>query len=129
MHFKGRFLQMQQRGWGGLAACRRSEIDPPIFTIGVEYVTPSGQRELACPKSYSIALDARGLLTEATKAFREKQVRRAGETMCLHRIARPESRSYFAVLVTRAGAIRTFYPDASPSCDTRGPPESCFCAG
>jgi hypothetical protein len=129
MHFKGRFLQMQQRGWGGLASCRSTEIDPPIFTIGVEYVTPSGQRELACPKSYSIALDARGLLTEATKAFREKQVHRAGETMCLHRVMRPESRSYYAVLVSRAGAIRTFYPHASPSCDTRAPPESCLCAG
>jgi hypothetical protein len=129
LHFKGRFLQMQERGWGGLAACERSEIDPPIYTIGVEYLTPSGQRERVCPKGYSIGLGARALLIEATKAFRSQQVHRAGEAMCLHRIGTARSRSYYAVLVSRSGAIRTFYPDVSPSCDRRSPPERCLCSG
>jgi hypothetical protein len=129
LHFKGRFLQMQERGWGGLAACERAEIDPPIYTIGVEFLTPSGQRELACPKSYSSALDARALFIEATTAFRAQQIHRAGERMCLHRISKPQSRSHYAVLVSRSGAIRTFYPDASPSCDRRLPPENCLCSG
>jgi hypothetical protein len=129
LHFKGRFLQMQERGWGGLAACGQAEIDPPIYTIGVEYMTPSGQLELACPKSYSSALDARALLVEATRAFRAQQANRAGEAMCVHEITRSESRYYYAVLVSRAGAIRTFYPHASPTCDRRLPPEQCLCGG
>lgn len=129
MHFKGRFLQMQERGWGGLASCERSEIDPPIHTIGVEFVTPSGELERACPKSYSNALGARALLVEATKAFRAQQANRPGEAMCVHEIARSESRSYHAVLVSRAGAIRTFYPHASPTCDRRLPPDRCLCGG
>lgn len=129
LHFKGRFLQMQERGWGGLAACESAEIDPPIYTIGVEFLTPSGQRERACPKSYSIALDASDLFIEATTAFRAQQIHRAGERMCLHRIGTPPSRSHYAVLVSRSGAIRTFYPNASPSCDRRLPPENCLCSG
>lgn len=129
LHFRGRFLEMQERGWGGLAACERAEIDPPIYTIGVEYLTPSGRRERVCPKGYSIGLDARALLIEATKAFRSKQIGRADEAMCLHRISSSTSRHYYAVLVSRAGAIRTFYPDASPSCDRRGPPGECLCSG
>jgi hypothetical protein len=129
LHFKGRFLQMQERGWGGLAACGQAEIDPPIYTIGVEYTTPSGQLELACPKSYSTALDARALLVEATRAFRAQQAKRPGEAMCVHEVGRSESRSHLAVLVSRAGAIRTFYPHASPTCDRRRPPEQCLCGG
>jgi len=129
LHFKGRFLQMQERGWGGIAACDRADIDPPIYTIGVEFVTPSGQLELACPKSYSSVLGARALLVEATKAFRAQQARRGGESMCVHAVERSGSRSYQAVFVSRAGAVRTFYPHASPTCDRRLPPEHCLCSG
>jgi hypothetical protein len=129
LHFKGRFLQMQERGWGGMATCGQSEVDPPIYTIGVAFVTPSGQLERACPKSYSNMLGARALLVEATKAFRAQRANRPGEAMCVHQIARSESRRYQAVLVSRAGAIRTFYPHASPTCDRRRPPERCLCGG
>jgi hypothetical protein len=129
LHFKGRFLEMQKRGWGGFAPCRAGEIDPPIHTIGVEFVDRAGGVSLACPKSYSTRLDAGALLVEATRAFAAQQARRAGEAMCLHLIERRDSRSYFAVFVLRAGAIRTFYPHASPRCDGGRPASACLCAG
>lgn len=129
LHFKGRFLQMQERGWGGFAPCRAQEIDPPIKTIGVEFLDRSGRVALACPKSYSTRLDARGILVEATRAFAAREARGAGEAMCLHEVARPEGRRHDAVLVARAGAIRTFYPHASPACEGGRPAQACRCGG
>lgn len=129
LHYAGRYLQMQQEGWGGLAHCARQEVDPPIYTIGVVYRTPSGQEDVACPKGYALPLNARDLLIEATRAFQELRTRAPGESMCLHTIRRPSGRRFTAVLVARAGAIRTFYPDATPTCGRGQNRASCACSG
>jgi hypothetical protein len=31
------------------------------------------------------------------------------------------------VFVIKSNAVRTFYPDASPTCDRNRPPENCLC--
>ncbi len=127
LHFAARYLQMQERGWGGRAPCAEQESDPPIHTIGIAFRTPAGAREHACPKSFALGLGARDLLIEATRAFRAQQSRDPGERMCLHRVSRPGARSFLSVFVARAGAIRTFYPDASPACAGGLPVSACLC--
>lgn len=129
LHYKGRFLEAQERGFGGLAPCRAGDPDPPLVSVGFAYRTPSGGRATACPKSFSTRLDARALLIEASLAFRAKGRGPAGERMCLHPLGEAHGAPDFAVLVERSGAIRTFYPTASPACDGGGPPRECLCGG
>lgn len=129
LHYKGRFLEAQERGFGGLAPCRAGDPDPPLLSVGFAYRTPSGGRATACPKSFSTRLDARALLIEASLAFRAKGRGPAGERMCLHPLGEAHGAPDFAVLVERSGAIRTFYPTASPACDGGGPPRECLCGG
>lgn len=128
LHFAGRYLQMQERGWGGIAsACDRTEIAPPVYTFGVRYRIPGGGFATACPKGYAANLDAAGLIVETVKAFRALRPSPEGKAACLHRVAEPGERAYLAVFVARDGAILSFYPDASPACDGGGRPESCLC--
>jgi hypothetical protein len=128
LHFAGRYLQMQQEGWGGLATrCNSSEIAPPIYTIGVRYRIPRGGHRTACPKGYALNLDASEILVEGTKAFKLLLARASGKSMCLFKVAEPNVREYLAVFVIKNRAVRTFYPDASPRCDNQRPAEDCLC--
>ncbi|MCC5977001.1 MAG: hypothetical protein JJU21_02965 [Salinarimonas sp.] len=131
LHFRGRILQLEEEGWGGLAACDRATHAPPLASIGIRFRTPSGARAEACPKSFLTDRDALGLLIEVTRAFTIKKAHEIDERMCLHALDQPrdadESSADLAVLVTRDRAIRTFYPTASPRCDGGAPPENCLC--
>ncbi|MEQ8344970.1 MAG: EndoU domain-containing protein [Sneathiellaceae bacterium] len=126
LHFAGRYLQMQQEGWGGLAtACARAEIVPPIYTLGVRYLRPGGGMATACPKGYALTLDAGALFVAATRALRQMAGRPGAA--CLYRVAAPGQSAFLAVFVRRDGAIRSFYPDASPTCDGGAGAASCLC--
>ena len=128
LHFVGRYLEMQERGWGGLAArCNKTEIEPPVYTFGVSFLTPSGKVRTACPKGYGLNLDAAAILIEATKAFKLMLPKTSGKAMCLFGVTDPNVRPYFAVFVIKSAAVRTFYPDASPSCERGRPAEACLC--
>jgi hypothetical protein len=128
LHFVGRYLQMQEQGWGGLAAqCSATEIVPPVYTFGVRFRTPGGQVRTACPKGYALNLDASEILIQATKAFKLMLPRSSGKAMCLYQVAEPGVSPYLAVFVIKTEAVRTFYPDASPTCDRGRPADTCLC--
>lgn len=132
LHYRGRILQLQEEGWGGLAGCGRAVHAPPIRSIGIAFRTPSGAVAEACPKSFLTGHDALALLIEVTRAFAIKKAHAVDERMCLHALDTAgqsvhESAGDLAVLVTREGAIRTFYPTASPRCDGGAPPDNCLC--
>jgi EndoU nuclease-like protein len=128
LHFAGRYLQMQEQGWGGMAAqCSTTEIVPPVYTFGVRFRTPNGRVRTACPKGYALNLDASAILIEATKAFKLMLPRSSGSAMCLYQVAQQSASPYFAVFVIKSEAVRTFYPDASPSCDRGRPADTCLC--
>ncbi len=114
LHYRGRYLQMQQRGWGGLLDTELGieEILPRrIYTIGVEFQW-QGRRVRDPVKGYPYALDAADLLVEATRAWADLKRDRG---VCLATIDTADgSPAYHAVLVVRDNAIRTFYPDATP---------------
>lgn len=128
LHYRGRYLELQEKGLIGraeAAACR-PELDPPVYTLGVRYRPPGGGPwQVACPKGYAADLGAAELLALGLRVARAQ---RGGEGMCL---LERESRAgrYTAVVVLREGAMRTFYPDASPRCDGGGRPASCACGG
>lgn len=129
LHYRGRYLELQEKGLAGRMTereCRKTEIVPPVYTFGVEYKTPRGRKGEACPKGYPADLGARDLLIEATRAY-QTMAAVTGKRMCLKPVGNGSGSGYFAVFVVKARAIRTFYPDATPRCDTGGPPASCAC--
>ena len=129
LHFAGRYLEMQQEGWGGLAdRCEGAEIAPPIYTIGVRYRIARGGWRVACRKGYALSLDASEILVEATRALKLMLPRASGKAMCLHKVEEPKERAFLAVFVIKNRAVRTFYPDASPSCDGGRRAQECLCA-
>ena len=62
MHYRGRYLDLQERGIAGLmtaAECRATELEPPVYTVGVRYRLPGGGAlRTACPKGYAYDLGA-----------------------------------------------------------------------
>jgi hypothetical protein len=132
LHYRGRYLQLQEQGLAGLMTateCRATEVDEPVYTVGLRYRLPGSESfRSACPKGYPYDLGARELLTAATLAYR--QLRRSrGQEMCLAAIRATGGSDYDAVVVIRGDAIRTFYPDVTPSCDGGARPASCSCGG
>jgi hypothetical protein len=129
LHYRGRYLELQEKGQAGQmsrAECPQTEIEPPVYTFGVTYRLPGGRTASDCPKGYPADLNARDLLIEATLAY-ESTMDSSGQAMCLKEVTRTGA-DYFAVFVPKSGAIRTFYPDATPRCDSRSTPvRSCTC--
>lgn len=127
LHFAPRYLQLQQQGKAGLAErCNRAElVSNFIYTLGVQFEAPGGRIKTACPKGYGYNLDARELFIEATEGYNAMAKRTSGKAMCLERVAEG---NYLAVFVIKDGGIRTFYPDASPSCDGNRPANTCLCS-
>jgi hypothetical protein len=127
LHYRGRYLELQRLGLAGradAADCRVGEVEPPVYTMGVRYRLPGGgPPHLACPKGYAHDLGAADLLLVATRAARAAR----GAVMCLVELRPSVGAPYFAVVVSRDGAVRTFYPDASPRCDDGAQPAACAC--
>ena len=130
LHYKGRILQAERAGWIARASCPVETIAPPLVSLGIAWQRPDGEDGgEACPKSFSTRLDAVALLVTVTRAFEAKKRHRPGEAMCLTPLGEGDAAmaEALAVLVTRDGAVRTFYPSARPRCDGGGPPDNCLC--
>ncbi|MEH6631921.1 MAG: EndoU domain-containing protein [Halopseudomonas aestusnigri] len=114
LHYRGRYLQMQKEGWGGLdISCHKMQISPPVYTIGVFYQRSNKTKGRACVKGYSHSLDAEELFVEVTiaylrvaKNFEDYAKKKA---VCLHEIEE-DGHKYSAVFVANPKGIITFYP-------------------
>jgi hypothetical protein len=130
LHYRGRYLELQEEGVAGLLTereCRATEIEPPVYTVGVRYRPPGGgPLRTTCPKGYAYDLGAADLFLVATAAWRELR-RQRDARMCLEEITVSVGDGYFAVVVARGDAIRTFYPDVTPACDGGERPQHCAC--
>ncbi|SNB52440.1 EndoU nuclease [Arboricoccus pini] len=129
LHFAPRYLELQEEGLAGRlppAACNRTEIVPPIYTIGMVYALPgSPGRFRACPKGYALGVDAATLLASGLKAL----LAEGRDGMCLAPLRTDDGTALQAVFVARRGAIRTFYPDATPHCSSGSQNGTCRCGG
>ncbi len=116
LHYRGRYLQMQEEGWGGLdVSCHKMQISPPVYTIGVFYQRPNKSKGRSCVKGYSHSLDAEELFVEVTiaylrvaKNFEDYAKKKA---VCLHEIEE-DGYKYSAVFVAKPKGVITFYPVA-----------------
>lgn len=116
MHYMGRYAQAQVNGWAGRleGGCSVVEIAPPIYTEGVVFLAPDGTVHTKCVNGYAQGLTAPDILHEVTKAYRDAMRSMGPATgACRHRVL-DDGSVYQAVFVMRDGAIRTFYPDATP---------------
>lgn len=116
LHWRARYRQAQQEGWAGrmtAAECDRTEIAPPVYTVGTRYRRPDGGIGEKCPNGYAVSEGALDILADTTSAVRAAGFPRA-RTVCLGE-GRDGDRVFPLVVVIEDGAVITSYPDASPA--------------
>jgi hypothetical protein len=114
LHWVGRYLQAQDKGWAGpmtAAACRRREIAPPVYTLGLWYRRLDGTLGRKCPGGYASSQGAADILAAVSAAA--VTVNAPGRTVCLGRGRHPAG-VFPMVVVVEDGALVTAYPDVSP---------------
>lgn len=126
LHFSGRYLQLQNQS--GIKAGRfmssttkQEVVDGVIYTFGTRVVQGNVKIAEAPIKGYSYVLSAQGILINATKAFKLFNPPASQPTAsCLFTVSDPAAAPFQAVFVKKEGAIRTFFPDATPEGNTCG---------
>ncbi|MBW4470092.1 MAG: EndoU domain-containing protein [Stenomitos rutilans HA7619-LM2] len=128
LHFVGRYLELQQKGMAGriLRAgngrkATQEVVDGEIYTFGVAIVQNNRVIADNPVKGYPYTLNAQETLLEGTRGFKLFKSTSSESRGCLLTVAIPGTTPYQAVFVKKAGAIRTFYPDATPDNDRNGP--------
>jgi Bacterial EndoU nuclease len=120
LHFSGRYLQLQNQsgikaGRFISSATKQEVVDGAIYTFGTRVVQGNLKIAEAPIKGYSYALNAQEILTNATKASKLfNPPAGPAAASCLLTVSDPAVASFQAVFVKKAGAIVTFYPDATP---------------
>ncbi|XGV95881.1 MAG: EndoU domain-containing protein [Leptolyngbya sp. BL-A-14] len=122
LHFVGRYLQLQQEGIAGrLDSGGKNEevVDGSIYTFGA--VIKQGDRVIAQSpvKGYPYTLNAQETLQNGVLAFKQFKPQNITKDACLFTVTDPPAAPYQAVFVEEEGAIRTFYPDATPDSKTK----------
>ncbi len=122
LHFVGRYLQLQQEGIAGRLVTRNTieeVVDGSIYTFGA--LIKQGDRVIAQSpvKGYSYVLNAQETLLNGVRAFRQFKPQNVAKDACLFTVNEPNVAPFPAVFVEEEGAIRTFYPDATPDSKTK----------
>ncbi len=115
LHFRGRYLQLQQTG----EACRMNNfseneaVPGVIYSFGATMKAANGGTAKSPVKGYGLTLSAEDILKAATRAFTENPTQSSESTACLQPLL-DDGKQFTTVFVRRASGIRTFYPDATP---------------
>lgn len=117
MHFVGRYVEAQENQWAGAiwndkSLCNKTDIKPPVYTFGMQYLGKDESVKVKCPNGYAYNLHADDILISATKAFKEL----GKDGMCLYKM---EDDDYQLVFVRKNDAIVTFYPDLTSKCNDK----------
>lgn len=118
LHFAPRYRQAWQSGWASrltAAECRATEIDPPVYTVGVRYRYDGNREGSFCPKGYRHDLDGREMLVAVSALWKAETARNRGGACLVSRKDLPadetrKGETSSAILVTRNQAVITFYP-------------------
>lgn len=108
LHWAPRYKQAQDRGWiSRLTTCKRTEILPPVYTLGILYQRGDGASGMdeKCPGGYALTLTALDILQAGAKVAPV----RSGRSVCIAR-----ERDVPLLVVIEDGALVTLYPDATP---------------
>jgi Bacterial EndoU nuclease len=116
LHFRGRYLQLQDNG----EACRinnyrQNEVVPGvIYTMGVTMKSADGLMVRDARKGYGLTLSGEDILKLGTRAFADNATPSTDSKACLLPVV-DDGQSFTTVFVRRAAGIRTLYPDATPN--------------
>jgi len=123
LHYAGRYLDLQNRGLAGILpkSVSKSEVDPgAVYSFGVRMKVGDGEtptsreRTVSDPfKGYGYTLNAEEILTIAAKAYKNNPSLEPTPKACLLSVT-DNGKTFANIFVTKKGAIRTFYPDATP---------------
>ncbi len=118
LHYVGRYLEMQQKAWGGPLSVKKGieEIIPnTIYSLGVQHQWKGRTVETKI-KGYAYSFNAADLLVHTTRAYAQLNPRRSkSKQTCLYTVPPEENTPKFqALLVVQNSSIVTFYPDATP---------------
>lgn len=115
LHFVGRYLELQQKGLAGRLAnnTSREEVLPnAVYTMGV--IIKVGDKTARSPvKGYGYTLNAEEILSIASLAYKKNPNTSSTNKACQLSVT-DDGKTFTTVFVTKNGAIRTFFPDASP---------------
>ncbi len=114
LHFYGRYLELQNKGIGGLLANNNEHqevVQGVIYRMGI--MIKQGEQIVSDHiKGYSYLTNAEDILLDATKIFK-LQGEREGD--CIYNVRDWKTgKSFPSVFVRKEKAIVTFYPDATP---------------
>lgn len=115
LHYIGRYVELQEKGLAGRLNNNTSleEVNPnTVYTMGVVMKVGSSTAQSTI-KGYPYTLNAEEILSIAALAYKNNPNTSSTNTAC-HLTVTDEGRTFKAVFVRRSGAIRTFYPDATP---------------
>ncbi len=112
-HYRGAFLQLQRRGWGGLMAPYRGqkEILPGIlYSVGIEHEWRGRRVQTPHTSGYFYTLDGPQLLVHGTRAITLLGAPSTKQA-CRYLIKDPGSGITFnSVVIGEGGGLRTLYP-------------------
>lgn len=115
LHYAGRYLDLQEKGLAGLLpnSNEKAEVIPgAVYSVGVVMLV--NNRKVISPiKGYTYTLNAEEILAIAAKAYKDNPSTLATPKACLLNIT-DDGQTFTNVFVTKNGAIRTFYSDATP---------------
>jgi len=115
LHFVGRYVQLQNQGLAGRLSNNTSNeevVANTIYTMGVVMRVGNGTAQSTI-KGYPYTLSAEEILSKASLGYKNNPNTTTTNQACLLSVT-DEGRTFKAVFVRREGAIRTFYPDATP---------------
>ncbi|MBW4612111.1 MAG: EndoU domain-containing protein [Desmonostoc vinosum HA7617-LM4] len=116
LHFIGRYIELQNQGLAGRLSNNtyREEVIPgAVYTMGVVMKVGNGTAQSSI-KGYPYTLNAEEILSVATLGYKNNPNTSTTNQACNLSVT-DDGKTFKAVFVRREGAIRTFYPDATPS--------------
>ncbi|ARV61591.1 hypothetical protein BZZ01_25860 [Nostocales cyanobacterium HT-58-2] len=116
LHFVGRYRELESKGLAGRLNNNefREEVIPnSVYTMGVVMKVGSGTAQSTI-KGYPYTLNAEEILAIASLGYKNNPNDSTTNSACFLSVT-DEGRTFKAVFVRREGAIRTFYPDATPT--------------
>jgi len=116
LHFVGRYVELQNKGLAGRLPNNLSNeevLAGAVYTMGAKVVVGNGTSQSTI-KGYGYTLNAEEILRLGMIAYKKNPNTTATNTACILPVV-DDNKSFKMVFVRRSGAIRTFYPDATPS--------------
>ncbi|MBQ4874848.1 MAG: EndoU domain-containing protein [Rickettsiaceae bacterium H1] len=115
LHYVGRYLELQDKNWGGLNTnCKRQNIKFPVYTIGIDFLTPNGNIHTKCPSGYNYQQSVSDIILKGTKAFKKARKNNNFSTNSRNAACTYNSAGMNYTFVTRNNAIVTFYSNLKP---------------